>query len=106
MTNPKFFPGEVVILQSVKYPEFNGEHIVRRIMKDGDEYKCRHSGKTLVNRTSSPILYILEDILTAKSEKGSIVEIGWKESALRKKHIPGEMSFTELMSKLTIKEGA
>lgn len=106
MSIPKFFPGEVVILQSVKYPEFNGEHIVRRIMKDDDEYKCRHSGKILVNGTSSPILYILEDILTAKSEKGSIVEIGWEESALRKKHIPGEMSFTELMTALTVTEGA
>lgn len=106
MTNPKFFPGEVVILQSVKYPEFNGEHIIRRIIKDGDEYKCRHSGKTLVFGTSSPIVYILEDILTAKSEKGSIIELGWEESALRKKHIPGEMSFTELMETLTAKEGA
>lgn len=104
--NPKYSIGEVVILQSVTYPEFNGEHTVRCVLSPETEYHCRVSNKDLrnINRRTS---YILEDICQRYDEDYKVVrEINWSESALRKKHQRGDYSFSELISTLKIGEKA
>lgn len=103
MTNPKFFPGEVVILQSVNKPHLNGEYTVLDVIHGGDLIKCRITGKDCKRAESGIPAYRLVELI---DEGTNGIEALWKESTLRKKHVPGDMSFTELMSSLTIKEGA
>jgi hypothetical protein len=79
--NPLFSVGEVVILQSVSEPDKNGEYTVI------GQYVGSHSF------TKEPCLvYELDMVASACTY--------WTESALRKKHQPGEQSFTELMQTL------
>lgn len=101
MSNPKFFPSEVVILQSVDRPQRNGEYTVLDVVPPNTEFKCRISGKILIRKESPQLAYRLAELIEV-GENG--VESCWLETALRKKHIPGEMPFTELMTKLTIKK--
>lgn len=101
MSVPKFSVGEVVILQSKSRPELNGEDVVKQLVLPGDKFLCRLSNEK-VRYKGYTLGYILEStILEGKNTTGEfVVEIVWSESALRKKHQPGEMSFNELMNSL------
>lgn len=81
---PKFADGELVILQSISSPESNGEYTVIR-----SEYGTWHIATQEKNWVG--YRYFLDD--------GQ--ETGWVETSLRKKHYPGELSFTDLMASLS-----
>jgi len=85
---PKFSVGEVVILQSVNLPECNGEYSVTEIWPPDGERK--NADKVTISTTYGYSLSC--DEADSKS--------AWAESALRKKHQPGEHSFTDLMASL------
>lgn len=80
---PKFSVGEVVILQSRKFPERNGEYEVVKVLPHGADHGFQR---------------------VSRGNFGYVLSGGrnlWAESALRKKHQPGDMSFTELMVNLS-----
>jgi len=83
--NPKFSVGEVVILQSVRQPECNGEASVLSV----------EVGERPL-REASEMLDGVHYKLNVYGQHGNL----WHESALRKKHQPGEHSFTGLMAAL------
>lgn len=83
---PKFEVGEVVLLRSLTRPEINGECTVLEVLYREDGYIGHVTGEV------SHFAYRT----TTYSEHG-----GWIESALRKKHQPGEMSFDSLMASLS-----
>jgi hypothetical protein len=93
---PKFSVGEVVVLQSVELPERNGEYTVSavwippgHIVVDSFPYRV------------TDVTYRLEgadEPIPHGVHKGPAL---WNESALRKKHIPGEFGFTDLMASLS-----
>ncbi len=90
--NPKFSVGEVVILQSVDNPQCNGETTVLKVLNDGDRYICHVTNMRV--RNGAGLAYVLDvDILDAT---GTCMQ--WNECAIRKKHHPGEHSFTNLMA--------
>ena len=103
---PLFSVGEVVILQSVARPEINGEDTVIEVYKRGDLFEDRFTN--LHHTLSDPncmFSYRLKDNAgVSTNDCGIICEAPWNESALRKKHQPGEMSFMQLMSTLKIEE--
>ena len=77
---PKYELGEVVLLQSVNLPQYNGEHTVTSVVLDDDVGFCyeldfKHGLKEYTEH--------------------------WEERALRKKHTPGEMTFDNLMASLS-----
>ena len=76
----KFTTGEEIILQSKDFPDCNGEYTVVEVAEHpihGPVYKL--------------------DI----DHKVDGYNDFWKESALRKKHTPGELSFDDLMFSLS-----
>jgi hypothetical protein len=92
---PKFEVGEVVLLVSVTLPERNGEYAVIDVFPMGH---CEVDGKPY-NMTQ--IGYRLDG---ADETNDSLFHQGptiFSESALRKKHTPGELSFTDLMASLS-----
>lgn len=93
--HPKFVEGEVVLLQSVEQPECNGEYTVHAVRLPLTRYKCRVSG-VVRTRIDPSIGYILDGPIVIDGN-----EVAWNESALRKKHQPGDMSFDDLMSSLS-----
>jgi hypothetical protein len=104
---PKFEVGEVVILQSKSQPEFNGEYTVRSVSFTGEKRPDRFhpSGQVYTSYLkdgSKGYAYVLEEIvIDSSTESGIKIEGSWAESALRKKHLPGELSFTDLMASLS-----
>lgn len=86
---PKFEVGEVVILQSEGRPEYNGDQVVTGI----DHFSSALNEITGEVITGGVYLYQLAD-----ADSGCD---GWLESSLRKKHIPGELSFNDLMASLS-----
>lgn len=91
---PKFKVGEVIILQSKAFPEFNGEYVVALIRENGQKYFDRVTGEfSECEFTLGHFGYVLEDCQLKPNRK----EHMWAESALRKKHQPCEMSFHSLM---------
>lgn len=81
---PKFEVGEVVILDSKHRPECNGEYVVVDAMY----------GLWRNNTTKE-----IREGWTYKLNDGS--KDPWGEPSLRKKHQPGELSFTDLMASLS-----
>lgn len=77
---PKFAVDEVIILQSKDFPDCNGEYMVLDI---GD------------HPLHGPIYKLDID------HKVDGYNDYWKESALRKKHTPGELGFEDLMFSLS-----
>lgn len=77
---PKFAVGEEVLLRSKDFPECNGEYTITELKPhslDGYIYKLD-----------------VHHHVEGKSDY-------WCESALRKKHQPGEISFDDLMASLS-----
>lgn len=99
---PKFAVGEVVILQSRDLPQCNGEHVVRKVVLRDAMTEDRVHPAGLIKRIGGPIGYILEEVIPlGEGNDGLPCEAVWNESALRKKHQPGELSFDKLMSSLS-----
>lgn len=104
MKKNKFVEGEVVILQSKSYPNYNGEHCVKHVVFYGDVVYDRLAQKD--NRripkggNDGTASYILEAIIPSATKPE--VESLWAEVALRKKHLPGDMSYDTLMSSLKL----
>ena len=98
----KFEVGEVVILQSEDRPELNGEYTIRHVIYYGDAFYDRLAKKKLKRMPSNYVdgvaAYNFEEII--KSPSGEGVEACWMESALRKKHIGGDMSYDQLVNSL------
>jgi hypothetical protein len=94
--------GEVVLLRSKGKPHLNGEYTVRSVVKYGEQYTCRLTGYTLRNvpATGDPFCYILEEIITDVNLDGMIYENSWKQSALRKRQQPSNLSFNQLINVL------
>lgn len=92
---PKFEVGEVVILQSKSLPEHNGEYVIvfYSVAEIGSLFTYKN---TSYRHNKECIAYFLDGPLDLKGD-----DILWSESALRKKHIPGELSFTNLMASLS-----
>jgi hypothetical protein len=92
MANPKFSVGELVILQSKRFPHLNGEYTVVAIPLDGTEfigYRC----------VFPEIAYAYDVGLrmdAGKPGKPTLV----RECLLRKKHLPGELSYHQLIKSL------
>lgn len=102
---PKFAVGEVVILQSTSSPEYNGEDTVVEIIKPGCITQDRIYGGSVKYTFTEGFAYKLEmAIITDIGDNGRPCEVGWDESALRKKQEPGEISFMQLMNSLKIEE--
>lgn len=96
---PKFEVGEVVILQSKSQPESNGEYTVAVVLMEGMRVVCRlGSGVGMLGSDTASYLFT-EPVRDLAHPKGK--EVLWAESALRKKHLPGELSFTNLMASLS-----
>lgn len=82
---PLFRVGEEVVLQSINYPELNGNAIVQKVdsgYEEGSKKPCYG--------------YVLNI--------GNPLYPGWAESALRKKHKPSDHSFDSLIAELKSKE--
>jgi hypothetical protein len=99
MSRPMFAVGEVVILQSVEFPHLNGDATVLAVTKPRVPYKCPATGISVI-RSASNIGYVLDVDKMVATSLGELVAANWDESALRKKHQPGEHSFTRLMQSL------
>lgn len=80
---PKFAVDEVVILQSTMSPESNGEYTI--ISLDYGVFRLPNDERYTGYRYKMTDGY----------------EHGWVETSLRKKHTPGELSFTDLMQSLS-----
>jgi hypothetical protein len=93
--NPKFSVGEVVILQSETMPECNGEYSVLIVVTGKMSYECPVTGEIIIS-VADGIGYVLDGGHT--DDTGTCCQ--WGEWALRKKHQPGEHSFTDLMASL------
>lgn len=104
MNHPKFEVGEEVILESKKYPDLSGEYSIHQVLCPKDEYICRISG-VVVKRAaeSEKFVYLLDKPLCSNRID---IEALVRESSLRKKHKPAEMSFSALMQSLTSPVGA
>lgn len=96
--NPKFSIGEQVILQSPNLSEYNGEYTVHAVVENEDEFTCRLTGRSLW--TDEPgVSYILDEPLVDLL-KCDGAETFWAESSLKKKQIPGSLSYDELIQTL------
>lgn len=103
MNHPKFAVGEVVILQSIEAPEFNGEHAVIMTPIAGEVFTDPVTGVLCRQNSIGHFGYILDDAeMVRQSSTGRWAAISWSESALRKKHQPGTESFSEIMQRLTV----
>jgi hypothetical protein len=85
--NPSFSVGEVVILQSKNFPECNGDATVLEYVPPGE---LSASGELNTHGVDGYRL----DVIASNGN------LWWSPSALRKKHQPGEQSFTQLMQTL------
>ena len=91
-----FQVGEEVILCSSSLPELNCETVVKRVVGSNETVCIRDDGVTVKTFETDGPMYILECDDADRINRGAL----WKESALRKKHQPGE-DFKSLMSELT-----
>jgi hypothetical protein len=98
MNKPYFSEGEQVILQSIEYPEYNGEYVIYKILQPEEGFDCRINKDFYL--IADNLCYVLDTPLSDKGKHDDVTEILWRESALRKKHQPGELSFNSLMSSL------
>lgn len=96
--NPKYSVGELVILQSRDYPEYNGEYYVDKILEKLEYSTCRLTGDVhYCAGTYGPISYLLSQ---PHLNKDIGREVFWAELALRKRHEPSQMSFQSLIQSI------
>lgn len=92
MKRPLFAVGEVVMLQSKNCPELNGEHRVREVVGLGESTVI--DGVKKINVGTRPVYDL--------GVPGRAGHNFWDESALRKRHQPGEYSFDGLKQMLEL----
>ena len=97
--NPKYSVGELVLLQSRQYPEYDGEYCVDKILFKEEINRCRITGSLhfCSSVENGPLSYILSQSHKCKKTGR---EIFWAEVALRKKHEPSQMSFQSLIQSI------
>lgn len=95
--NPKFSVGEVVILQSPRFPEYKGGHVVYKIWSDPEQtFTCRSTGTVLrVNMVEAFSYHFEQPLLDPKGR-----EICFAESSLKKRQEKGNMNFKGLITTL------
>lgn len=99
MTN-KFNINELVILQGVRFPEYNGEYVISKVWSDPEEiFTCRLTGTLLRVNLAEKYCYQFETPLADANGR----EICFVESTLRKKYEGSDFSFTELVTHLQTK---
>lgn len=86
MKMPLFVVGEVVVLQSKKSPELNGEHQVIEVVAPGETVVIDG-----INKKNNLPRHVYRLGVIGPTGTGF-----WYESALRKRHQPGEYSFDGL----------
>lgn len=91
MMKSKFSVGEVVILYSADFPEYNGEYSVVGVTRHGSVYRGE-----IVNATDKTAYYYDLGFNTPYFRNFSV----WNEECLRKRHQKGDMSFKELVKDL------
>lgn len=96
-----FEVGEIVILQSPKLPEYNGEYTIHAIVETGCNFTCRLTG--LLIWTNQGVSYILDEPLLDLIDYGEGCEVFWAPTSLKKKHTGSDFSFTELVNHLQTK---
>lgn len=96
---PKFEVGEVVILQSESRPDCKGEFTILQINHYPPGVMFFFEGGSYSHSNDYQISYFLDDPFESSKVVGN--HACWAESALRKKHLPGELSFTDLMASLS-----
>lgn len=102
-SRPLYEIGEEVILCSKEMPEKNGDAVVLEVFDTVSGILGHYSRSAphipwTAAKDLNPPLYILT-INSAINHAG--VQVGWHESALRKKYHKGGQSFEEMMSDLT-----
>jgi len=97
MPHPKYEIGEVVLLRSVELPHMNCEAAVLKIYGGPAGTKIDHEGVGYQLSVGGFSYFLDKDF--PSPETGN--QIMWAESALRKKHQPGEMGFEDLMFSLS-----
>ena len=103
MSSPKFKVGEEVILVSRDFPEYNGEYIVEAVVTEGDIVCCKITHNTRRIR-GQDYVYRLEGLIAPNYKNDFIQEGFWAESAIRKKHQKGDITFENLMETLKFPE--
>lgn len=107
MTKALFSVGEEVILQSKDEPRYNGDgYTVDMVVHPGEDFRDPVNSK-MYNNFTTDIVYIIHPYIMVEfddDDDGGVLL--FKESSLRKKHQPGEMSFSDLMQKITCKDPA
>jgi len=103
--NAKYKVGLVVILQSIPRPDLNGEYTIKDVFTKPTVFMCRVINKITTSPLNNSIpCYRLEECVISgpctNREDKMIIEVCWDEGALRKKHIPGEYSFDQLVNTL------
>lgn len=96
MSRPKFEVGEVVLLRSESCPNLNCEAAVRA-RREGPAGTTFMEEDNKYNIITGGYVYFL-DVDLPNPKTGA--QLLWAESALRKKHQPGEMGFHDLMASL------
>lgn len=102
MSRPLFAVGEIVVLQSKTAPEFNGEYMVLAYVEPGKVY-FDPVAKQRVMCACGGCGYILDCGSSVSLSDGATHGARiWAESALRKRHQPGEYSFDGLKQILAL----
>ena len=101
MAKNLFDVGESVMLQSIDWPEVNGEYMVTQVLTRGGVYTCRISGKVKVCNVSN-YDYLLDEVI-GKSPIYPDTEAPWCETALRKKHTGCGEDWNIMMRELNTK---
>lgn len=86
MSRPLFAVGEEVILQSVNYPEANGDYVII-------EAFYGQALDSVTRELETAFFYMLDTDAYKKGE-------WWHQESLRKKHKPTDESFDEMMNNI------
>ncbi|TLP74740.1 hypothetical protein FEA48_11030 [Pseudomonas nitroreducens] len=93
MSNPKFSVGEVVIFYCPDWPEhYRQEYTVLAVLRGGDTY-----AGYLNEWPSDEFAYDLGFTVPESNLRGCTF---WDERVLRKRHVPGGMTFFDLVASL------
>lgn len=103
MSTFKFSVGEVVILQCRDYPHLNGEYTVSHCIHAHELYYDPVFGQPM---RAEILGYFLDGVdLVLKDGDGNDATALWYEGALRKKHLPGELTFEQLVRGIGVAAG-
>jgi len=98
---PFFSVGEEVILQSKKYPEYDGEYVIEEVFYGDDQLLCRLTGEIIPLFDDGVYSYIFTVPLQETLRLDDNTEALFPESDLRKKHKPADESFRDMMNRYT-----